>query len=181
VQDTTLTKWSTVQRTVHGPSTVQKPSRPVQVRSRYDPGTVQIRSNSTIHGPATIQTVRSTVWTVQTVEPLDRSWTVDVRHWTVPGPCLDRFGQVQPATVRGEEQFIYPQRSLTKFALSHTGSITHHLHSPQPTSIQNNANGGFLRGLLASPSTPARDPGSHEDPSPQRRTVLFSHGRARWR
>ena len=44
----------------------------------------------TIRGPATIQTVRSTVWTVQTVEPLDRSWTVDVRHWTVPGPCLDR-------------------------------------------------------------------------------------------
>jgi hypothetical protein len=79
VQDTTLTKWSTVQRTVHGPSTVQKPSRPVQVRSRYDPGTVQIRSNSTIHGPATIQTVRSTVWTVQTVEPLDRSWTAYLR------------------------------------------------------------------------------------------------------
>ena len=29
--------------------------------------------------------------------------------------------------------------------------------------------------LVALPPTTARDPGGHEDPSPQRRTVLFSH------
>ena len=83
LQDATLTKWSTVQRTVHGPSTVQTPSRPVQVRSRYGPVMVQIRSNSTIHGPATIQTVRSVVRTGQDHEPLDRSLTAYGPDWTV--------------------------------------------------------------------------------------------------